>query len=117
VSRPPADLAANSTVDERAAELFAQARLANARYTDGLFAALLAAEWLIGVALASWGSPRSWVGVTSSIHHRSARSADHGQHELRHERIRSFSVASRHRNHFAIWRRNCGAILASKRDR
>jgi signal transduction histidine kinase len=36
--------------------------------TDRLFAGLLAAEWLAGVALAYVRSPRDWAGATSSVH-------------------------------------------------
>jgi signal transduction histidine kinase len=36
--------------------------------TDRLFAGLLFSQWLAGIALAIWRSPRTWAGATSSVH-------------------------------------------------
>ncbi len=38
------------------------------RRTDRLFAYLLAAEWLVGIAMALWISPLTWAGVRSETH-------------------------------------------------
>jgi PAS domain S-box-containing protein len=52
----------------RAEALFAAHRAAVFRHTDRLFAALLAAQWLAGVAVALWVSPRAWVGAEGRVH-------------------------------------------------
>jgi two-component system, sensor histidine kinase and response regulator len=36
--------------------------------TDRLFAVLMAAQWLFGVGIAYWVSPRTWAGTTSQPH-------------------------------------------------
>jgi PAS domain S-box-containing protein len=36
--------------------------------TDRLFAWLLLAQWLFGILLASWISPRTWAGLSSTLH-------------------------------------------------
>jgi len=36
--------------------------------TDRMFAGLLVLEWLAGIALALWITPRTWIGATSSLH-------------------------------------------------
>ena len=55
-------------VAERAADLL-RGRLAEAcRRTDLMFAALMAVQFLAGIAIALWISPRAWAGDTSSVH-------------------------------------------------
>ena len=36
--------------------------------TDRMFAVLMVAQWLFGIALAVWLSPRAWAGSQSSVH-------------------------------------------------
>jgi PAS domain S-box-containing protein len=38
------------------------------RRTDRMFAALMLIQWLAGIAVAVWISPKAWVGSTSHIH-------------------------------------------------
>jgi two-component system sensor histidine kinase/response regulator len=38
------------------------------RRTDHLFAALLILEWLAGMGVAQWVTPRTWIGATSTLH-------------------------------------------------
>ena len=38
------------------------------RRTDRMFARLMVAQWLAGVAAALWISPRTWIGDTSQVH-------------------------------------------------
>jgi signal transduction histidine kinase/DNA-binding response OmpR family regulator len=38
------------------------------RRTDRLFAVLLVLQWLAGIGLALWLSPRTWIGATSETH-------------------------------------------------
>ena len=40
----------------------------NFRRTDLLFAWLLGAEWVMGILLACWVSPRAWAGASSTVH-------------------------------------------------
>jgi signal transduction histidine kinase len=56
------------SVADRAADLLRQHQQAIWRRTDRLFAGLLFAQWIGGIVLALWRSPRTWVGGTSSIH-------------------------------------------------
>ncbi len=36
--------------------------------TDRMFAGLMALQWLAGIGVALWVTPRTWIGATSSIH-------------------------------------------------
>src|SRR6201987_206892 len=36
--------------------------------TDRMFAGLMALQWLTGIGVALWITPRTWIGATSSIH-------------------------------------------------
>jgi two-component system sensor histidine kinase/response regulator len=38
------------------------------RRTDRIFAGLLAVQWVAGIGVALWITPRTWIGATSSIH-------------------------------------------------
>jgi two-component system sensor histidine kinase/response regulator len=38
------------------------------RRTDRLFAGLFVAQWLAGIVLALWVTPRTWIGATSHVH-------------------------------------------------
>ncbi|HKX46008.1 MAG TPA: PAS domain S-box protein, partial [Planctomycetota bacterium] len=48
--------------------LFRERETANFVSTDKLFVRLLLVQWLFGIALAFWVSPRTWVGGESSVH-------------------------------------------------
>ena len=52
----------------RAASLLREREHANFASTDRLFVWLLLAQWLFGIALALWVSPRTWAGTTSAVH-------------------------------------------------
>jgi two-component system sensor histidine kinase/response regulator len=52
----------------RAAELLHEQQQRLYRHTDRLFAALMAAQWVGGIAVALWISPRTWAGTSSAIH-------------------------------------------------
>ena len=52
----------------RKKELFAAHQQRIYRQTDRLFAILMAAQWLFGIGLAYWVSPRTWTGATSATH-------------------------------------------------
>src|ERR1700687_2745124 len=36
--------------------------------TDRMFAGLMALQWLAGIGVAFWITPRTWIGATSSLH-------------------------------------------------
>ncbi|HXG10085.1 MAG TPA: response regulator [Gemmataceae bacterium] len=55
-------------VAARAQALAAQMREANVRRTDRMFVGLLLFQWLAGIALALWVSPRTWAGLSSQPH-------------------------------------------------
>jgi len=38
------------------------------RRTDRIFAGLMALQWLAGIGVALWVTPRTWIGATSSLH-------------------------------------------------
>src|SRR6478736_1666755 len=38
------------------------------RHTDRMFAVLMALQWVAGVGIALWLSPRAWEGMESSVH-------------------------------------------------
>jgi PAS domain S-box-containing protein len=59
---------APSDVAERAAAGFAGELDRAHRHTDRLFAWLMLAQWLAGIAVALLISPRTWIGVDSEIH-------------------------------------------------
>src|SRR5436190_24242328 len=50
---------------QRAAENFAAHRQAIYQDTDRMFAALMAVQWIGGIAAALWISPLTWAGTTS----------------------------------------------------
>jgi PAS domain S-box-containing protein len=65
-SRPTSDLEGRTS--ERAVALFRAHQDTIFRRTDRLFAGLMLAQWVAGVAAACWITPRTWVGTTSTIH-------------------------------------------------
>ena len=57
-----------TATDRRARELFEEHRKSIFIRTDRLFAWLMPLQWLAGVGLALWLSPKTWAGQHSSIH-------------------------------------------------
>lgn len=55
-------------LQKRTAELQQEARQRVNVNTDRMFAVLLVGQWLVGIGLACWFSPRTWSGASSSIH-------------------------------------------------
>lgn len=55
-------------VSDRSRQLLADARQAVYRRTDQLFGWLMAGQWLAGILIALWVSPRAWAGLDSQIH-------------------------------------------------
>jgi two-component system, sensor histidine kinase and response regulator len=64
---PHAD-AAVSLTRARTEQIFANLQAKIFKDTDRMFAVLMVAQWLFGIALALWISPRAWAGTDSSIH-------------------------------------------------
>lgn len=62
------DLVHNIHVERMAERLYAQHQQSVYRQTDRLFAWLMAAQWVFGIVLALWLSPRTWAGTQSSTH-------------------------------------------------
>jgi len=56
------------TPSSRAGSLFAEARLRLHARTDRMFAGLMAVQWAVGVLIALWLTPQTWIGRTSEIH-------------------------------------------------
>jgi signal transduction histidine kinase/ActR/RegA family two-component response regulator len=52
----------------RARQLFAEQRAQIFQRTDRLFARLMVAQWVVGIALAFWLTPATWNGGTRSVH-------------------------------------------------
>src|SRR5438046_2464713 len=52
----------------RSASLFKDNQDTIHKQTDRLFAGLMIFQWLAGILIAVWFSPRAWVGTQSSIH-------------------------------------------------
>jgi len=63
-----AEPAPQGQIRARARELLAEQGNAAHRQTDRLFAGLLLLEWLAGMAVALWISPRTWIGSSSQWH-------------------------------------------------
>ncbi|MFM9960345.1 MAG: response regulator [Planctomycetaceae bacterium] len=55
-------------ITDQAAMLCQQHELAACRRTDRQFAVLMMFQWLAGIAVALWVSPRAWVGLESQTH-------------------------------------------------
>ncbi|MDB6019026.1 MAG: Blue-light-activated protein [Pedosphaera sp.] len=60
--------AITETVSTRTSELFKEQQQSIVRHTDRIFVRLMICQWLFGIALAIWISPRNWAGTTSHIH-------------------------------------------------
>src|SRR5687768_11023399 len=70
---PPANESGNSVLKQtqrRTQETFDELQRRTFVQTDRMFAALMAVQWLSGIAAALWISPQTWAGSTSapSIH-------------------------------------------------
>jgi two-component system sensor histidine kinase/response regulator len=63
-----ADVAKNRRVTEIAERHFQRQCRMIWRRTDHLFAGLLILQWLAGMGVAIWITPRTWIGATSSVH-------------------------------------------------
>jgi two-component system sensor histidine kinase/response regulator len=59
---------AHSLSHRRTAEIFSERQQQIFKQTDRLFAVLMAVQWVFGVAVASWLSPKTWSGSASAIH-------------------------------------------------
>jgi len=57
-----------SKLTGRAAEILARRQQAIYERTDKLFGCLMLLQWLVGVVVAFWISPRTWAGVISDVH-------------------------------------------------
>ena len=53
---------------QRASVLFAEHQQRIFKRTDQFFAALMLCQWMAGIALAVWVSPRTWAGQSSQTH-------------------------------------------------
>jgi PAS domain S-box-containing protein len=56
------------TLPARITELFKEQQQSIVQHTDVIFARLMICQWIFGVGLAVWISPRTWTGTTSQIH-------------------------------------------------
>jgi signal transduction histidine kinase/CheY-like chemotaxis protein/HPt (histidine-containing phosphotransfer) domain-containing protein len=64
----PIDPSPPSTLNQRAAELYADQRQTIFKHTDRVFAGLMVLQWAAGIAIALAVSPWAWAGATSSVH-------------------------------------------------
>jgi two-component system sensor histidine kinase HydH len=55
-------------VQKRAAALFESRMLESRAQTDRMFAWLMLGQWIFGIGIAAWLSPRVWAGSTSATH-------------------------------------------------
>jgi len=56
------------SITQRASVLYRQHQQRIFKRTDHFFAALMLCQWLTGIAVAFWVSPRAWAGQSSQIH-------------------------------------------------
>ncbi|NOT01139.1 MAG: response regulator [Phycisphaerales bacterium] len=68
MSAHAADVASDRPIEERAHVLFDEHRRRILIRTDRLFAILMAVQWVAGIVMALWISPRAWEGATSRPH-------------------------------------------------
>jgi two-component system, sensor histidine kinase and response regulator len=57
-----------ASLDERTATVFEELLQRGLRRADRLFAVLMPAQWLFGIALALWLSPWAWNGAVRTVH-------------------------------------------------
>ena len=63
-----APLPVPSLCRRRTDELFAEQQQVIFKQTDRMFAVLMALQWVFGIAVAFWLSPKAWAGPVSTIH-------------------------------------------------
>jgi diguanylate cyclase (GGDEF)-like protein len=59
---------ADESFRRRVRELYTEHRQSIFKRTDRMFAALMAVQWVAGIAAAVWLSPKTWAGPSSQIH-------------------------------------------------
>jgi PAS domain S-box-containing protein len=64
----PANPQGSETTARRVEEIFNKHQGVVHRRTDRMFAALMALQWLAGIAAALWVSPKAWAGTNSYTH-------------------------------------------------
>jgi signal transduction histidine kinase/CheY-like chemotaxis protein len=64
----PSDQLLTEHVAPRARELMLRHQNRTYEQTSHLFAILMVAQWVAGIAAALWISPRTWMGTTSQVH-------------------------------------------------
>lgn len=52
----------------RTDELYAEQQQVIFKQTDRMFAVLMVVQWIFGIGVACWLSPRTWAGTVSTIH-------------------------------------------------
>src|SRR5438045_554560 len=62
------DMPSSEKTTDRATELFSQIQDTVHKQTDRLFASLMIFQWLAGIFISFWFSPKAWVGTQSSVH-------------------------------------------------
>ncbi len=65
---PVTDAQPDAALDKRAQMLFLESQNEIHRRTDHMFARLMVAQWLAGIAAALWLSPLTWTGTSSQPH-------------------------------------------------
>ena len=55
-------------ISTRTLELFREQEQSIVKHTDLIFVRLMVCQWLFGLLLAIWISPRTWAGAGSRIH-------------------------------------------------
>eukprot|EP00913_Durusdinium_trenchii_P028400 g26628.t1 len=68
VRRTDATQSVEHSVSRRSAEIMHEIQIATYQRTDRLFAYLMLAQWIAGIAAACWISPRTWSGESSALH-------------------------------------------------
>jgi PAS domain S-box-containing protein len=64
----PTDLHRCEVTTQQVADFFNERQQDICQRTDHMFAALMALQWLAGIAAAYWISPKTWAGATSQTH-------------------------------------------------
>ena len=65
---PPEREARPGPLAQLAETLFQSQRQRAWRRTDRMFAGLMVVQWLAGIGVALWVTPRTWIGTVSSVH-------------------------------------------------
>ena len=64
----PDTVSNQSQSEQRAAEIFRTRQRAIYERTDKLFGYIMLLQWLVGIVVAQWISPRTWAGTISDVH-------------------------------------------------